>query len=175
MNFALEFKAFTLELQADFIVFGALHLHDGGGQLGHSLESSIEFVVRYNPQVLQKVGVMGEEHDVQALGRDAGGGDFPGVFGDDAGFIEEVVEGDPFFVAAGAPFREILLGDRPAFELIDHHLHHLGERVEPFDETDSWLAIGEALIELLPDFEWETGNFTITCFHSLSVGLRYFG
>jgi hypothetical protein len=47
------------------------------------------------------------------VGSNAGISQFSGVLGEEAGFVEEGVESEPFFVAAGAPFREGVIG-RPS-------------------------------------------------------------
>jgi hypothetical protein len=53
--------------------------------------------------------------------------------------------------------RGALICDRSAAELFRHDLDDGGIRVQPFDEAVSGLAIGKAAVELLPDFERETG------------------
>ena len=163
--FPEEFEAFALEFQPRLLQFVPAHLHNGGGKLADGIEPRLEFIFRHGLQVLQKAGVMGEEHDVQVVGGDARGGDLTGVLREDTGFIEEGLEGEPFFVAPGAPFREIIVRNRAALEMFRHDFHDLWIRVQPFDEAVSRFAIGEAAVELLPDFERDSRNFSITCFH----------
>jgi len=80
--------------------------------------------------------------------------------------------------------RGALLGDGAAVELFLHDLHDDGNRVEPFDEAVSRLAIGETGVELVPDLELasflachqhlplkarrEAGDFAVTCFHTFT-------
>ena len=173
MDFAEEFEAFALELQADFVVLGAPHFHNGGGQPGHSFESLTEFVLRHDLQVLQKAGVMGKEDDLQMIGSHAGPCDVPGVLEEDAGFVEEGLEGEPFLVAALAPFRDVVLVNWPALELFRHHSHDVRVRVQPFDEAVSRLAVGEADVELLPDFERESCNLAVSGCHMFIFGYSF--
>jgi hypothetical protein len=125
---AEEFEAFTLKLHSRLLQFAAAQVHNGRSELFDGIEPGRVFVFRHDPQVLQKVRVMGEEHDVQVIRGYAGidylrllppcsqcsaaarialRGAFAGVLGDDAGFVEERGEGEPFFVTASAPFREV--------------------------------------------------------------------
>ena len=103
-----QFEAFALEFQPRLLQFAAAQVHNGCGELSDGVEPGLIFVFRHDPKILQKMGVMGEEHDVQVVGGYAGIGQFPGVLGEDPGFVEEVVEGEPFFEPAGAPFGNIL-------------------------------------------------------------------
>jgi len=53
------------------------------------------------------------------------------------GFVEEGAEGKPFLVAALSPLRDVVLIDRPAFELFRHHYHDAGFELTPCDEAVS--------------------------------------
>jgi len=163
---AEDFEAFALEFQPRLLQLAPAHIHYGRSELSDGIEPRFEFVFRHDLQIPQKAGVMGEKHDVQVIGGDAGGSDLAGVLGEDAGFVEEGIEGEPFFVAAGAPFREVALGNRAAFELFRHDFHDIRVRVQPFDKAISRFAIGEAGVELLPDFKGDSRNLSVTRFHS---------
>ena len=113
---------------------------------------------------------MGEEHHAQMVGGEAGVRNLTCVLGEDAGFVEERAEGEPFLVAALPPLGDILLGDGPALELCVHHFDDGGIRIQPFDEAVGRFAIGESGVKSVPNFERETGNFTITSCHIFSYG-----
>jgi len=163
--FAEELEAFTLEFQPRLLQFVRAHLHNGGRELADGVEPRLEFLFRHGLQVLQKAGVVGEEHDVQLIGGYASSGELAGVLGNDAGFVEKGIEREPFLVSAGAPFREVAIGNWAAFELFGHDFHDLRVRVQPFDEAICRLAIGEAAVELLPDVERDSRNLSVTRFH----------
>jgi hypothetical protein len=56
-------------------------------------------------------------------------------------------------------FREVLVGDGLAAELVRHDGLHLGERVQPGQEDLAGLAVSEAVVDLFTDFEGEAGDF----------------
>ena len=109
-------------------------------------------------------------------GGDGGQGvdDFPGVnvrlresglFGKSEDEVAGFLEFDPILIPARAPFGEVLLGDGFAVEFLGHGVLDFGEAVEPADEFGAGLAIGEALVELIPEGAGETGDFSVACFH----------
>ena len=65
--------------------------------------------------------------------------------------------------------RGALLCNRPALELFRHYFYDVRVRVKPVGEAISRLAIGEAGVELFPDFEREPRNFAVARFHMLFV------
>jgi hypothetical protein len=90
------------------------------------------------------------------------------VFRDLLGFIRD--DTDPFarllkflplVISALFPVREVLLVDGAAAEAGVEHLFHLAVRIEPFDETDTLLAIVETAVEFVADVAREAGDFAV--------------
>jgi hypothetical protein len=74
------------------------------------------------------------------------------------GIAKEFLLG-PIFIAAVAPFAEVLLGDEAAVELFGEDGLDFGQGVEPIEERTSEFAVAEAEVEGFADVPREAGDF----------------
>ena len=97
-----------------------------------------------------------------------------GVFDDLLGAIEELALGEPMGVTAGVPFGDVLFGDRPAGEVGGEPGADFGEGVEPGEDGGLRFAVEQALIEGLPDFPGQAGDFSAgTCVHGFGYSTGF--
>ena len=94
------------------------------------------------------------------------GRDIVGVFDDLLRAVEEWAVGEPVGVTAGEPFGEVLFGDGAAGEVGGEPGADFREGVEPGEDGRLRFAIEQALVEGLPDFPGQAGDFSAgTCVH----------
>ena len=72
---------------------------------------------------------------------------------------------DRRWATAIAPFGEVLFRDWGSVEALADDPCHFGIGVEPCDEFVSLLAVGDAIVEFVPDFSREVCDFAVSCFH----------
>ena len=81
------------------------------------------------------------------------------LFGDAVEPFDAFLVFEPIFVAAEAPFGEVLVGDGFAFEEVGEDLFGFGEVVEPFENGAAEFAAIEAVVEFFADGFGEAGDF----------------
>jgi hypothetical protein len=114
-----------------------------------------------------------EEAEVSAQFRGDEGAELFGDFGGIAGGVEfgdifelgpeaiaAVFVVEPFFIAAVAPFVEVVVINGAAAEFLGEHLVALGQFVDPLKNIRAGLAVQEAAVELFADVVWQAGYFS---------------
>lgn len=90
----------------------------------------------------------------------ANGIEFGDVFELGAEAVAAVFVPEPFFVAAVAPFVEVVVIDGAAAEFLGEHLAALRQVVDPLQNFRSGLAVQEAAVELFADVVRQAGYFS---------------
>ena len=162
----IHLPALVLDLETGGFEFAPAHFEHGLGKGQEGAELGEGFVVQI---------ILGRAQDerqtegddageVVGEGAAAGGGlDVVLVGGQFIGIGKEVLGGEPFLVAAVAPFGDVLGCDGASVELAGEDGLDLGEPVEPLQDGFGFEAIFETGVELSADLAGEAGDFTDTC------------
>lgn len=113
-------------------------------------------------KVAKDLGEFGHEDDGELavqVGGSGAVGNFFGLFLHLANGGEALLLGEPVQIAAFFPFGEVLFTDGVAVEFVLDEMLDFGEGIEPADEGGAFLAIFQALVELVADGFGEASDF----------------
>ena len=144
-------------------VFASAQGFDGAGQIAEGPDFMAERRSDFAIPSQKQPGVTGGKHGGQMMGEAALSGLFElaGAGSQILGVRQEIALGLPFAETPGAPFAEVLLGERFTRELLPQHSLNSGEGVEPGEEASAGFGVLEAVVEFFPNIVGQAGDFSV--------------